>query len=113
MRAILNIVVALLILNFADEHFNDAQYTRAAVAMLSQIARSFGWLPLPLIPLAPGPAVVARAWGVLVNKKPPPGAIGGGVRSYGVAVSAMPYDFHVSGSTYSRLTGAIDDNARL
>jgi hypothetical protein len=35
-------VVALLILNFADEHFNNARYTRAATAMLSHIARSFG-----------------------------------------------------------------------
>jgi hypothetical protein len=31
-------LVALLILNFADEHFNDARYTRAAAA----IARSLG-----------------------------------------------------------------------
>jgi hypothetical protein len=35
-------LVALLILNFADEHFNDARYTRAATAMLSHIARAFG-----------------------------------------------------------------------
>ena len=35
-------VVALLILNFVDEHFNDARYTRAATAMLSQIVESFG-----------------------------------------------------------------------
>jgi hypothetical protein len=35
-------VVALLILNFADEHFNDARYTRAATTMISHIARSFG-----------------------------------------------------------------------
>jgi hypothetical protein len=35
-------LVALLILNFADEHFNDARYTRAATAMFSHIARSFG-----------------------------------------------------------------------
>jgi hypothetical protein len=34
-------VVALLALNFADEHFNSARYTQAAMAMLSQIARSF------------------------------------------------------------------------
>jgi hypothetical protein len=33
-------VVALLILNFADEQFNDARYTRAATAMLFHIARS-------------------------------------------------------------------------
>lgn len=35
-------VVALLILNFADEHFNSARYTRAATTMLIQIVRSFG-----------------------------------------------------------------------
>ena len=35
-------LVTLLILNFVDEHFNDAQYTRATAAMISQIARSFG-----------------------------------------------------------------------
>ena len=35
-------VVALFILNFVDEHYNDARYTRAATAMLSQIAKSFG-----------------------------------------------------------------------
>jgi hypothetical protein len=34
-------VVALLVLNFADEHFNSARYTQAAMAMFSQIARSF------------------------------------------------------------------------
>jgi hypothetical protein len=34
-------VVALLILNFVDEHFNDARYTRAATAVLSNIARAF------------------------------------------------------------------------
>jgi hypothetical protein len=33
-------LVALLILNFADEHFNDARYTRAATAIFSNIARS-------------------------------------------------------------------------
>ena len=35
-------VVALLILNFVDEHFNDARYTRATAVVLSNIARSFG-----------------------------------------------------------------------
>jgi len=35
-------VVALLILNFVDEHFNDARYTRAATNMLSHMVRSFG-----------------------------------------------------------------------
>ena len=34
-------VVALLILNFVDEHFNDARYARAATVMLSNIARPF------------------------------------------------------------------------
>jgi hypothetical protein len=42
MRVILNIAVALLIFNFVDEHFFGAQYTEAAVAMLSEIVRSFG-----------------------------------------------------------------------
>jgi hypothetical protein len=35
-------VVALLLLNFVDEHLNDARYTRAATTMLSHMARSFG-----------------------------------------------------------------------
>jgi hypothetical protein len=34
-------MVALLMLNFVDEHFNDARYTRAMTGMLSNIARSF------------------------------------------------------------------------
>ena len=42
MRVVLATVVALLLLNFMDEHFNDARYTRAAIAMLSRIASSFG-----------------------------------------------------------------------
>ena len=42
MRVVLATVVALLLLNFMDEHFNDARYTRAAMAMLSRIASSFG-----------------------------------------------------------------------
>jgi hypothetical protein len=42
MRVAIATVVALLILNFVDEHFNDARYTRAATAIFSQIARSFG-----------------------------------------------------------------------
>jgi hypothetical protein len=41
MRVAMATVVALLILNFADEHFNSARYTRGAMAMLSHIARSF------------------------------------------------------------------------
>ncbi len=35
-------VVALLIFNFADEHFNDARYLRALTSMFFQVARSFG-----------------------------------------------------------------------
>jgi hypothetical protein len=35
-------VVALLMLNFVDEHFNNARYTKAAMTMVSHIARSFG-----------------------------------------------------------------------
>lgn len=35
-------LVALLILNFVDEHYNDARYTRAATTVLSHIAGSFG-----------------------------------------------------------------------
>jgi hypothetical protein len=33
-------VVALLMLHFVDEHFNDARYTGAATVMLSYIGRS-------------------------------------------------------------------------
>jgi hypothetical protein len=42
MRLAMATLVTLLILNFVDEQFNDARYTRATTAMLSQIARSFG-----------------------------------------------------------------------
>ena len=35
-------VVALLVLEFVDEHFNDARFTQAATVMFSQIVRSFG-----------------------------------------------------------------------
>lgn len=35
-------VVALLFLNFVDEHFNQARYTKAATAMLSHMTKSFG-----------------------------------------------------------------------
>ena len=42
MRVAMATNVALLILNFADEHFNSARYTQAAMGMLSHIARSFG-----------------------------------------------------------------------
>ena len=34
-------LVALLTLNFVDEHFNDARYTRATMALLSNMARPF------------------------------------------------------------------------
>jgi hypothetical protein len=34
-------VVALLVLSCADEHYNNARYTQAAMAVLSQIVRSF------------------------------------------------------------------------
>jgi hypothetical protein len=43
MRVAKAAVVALLILNFVDEHFNDARYTRATTSVLSKVARSFGW----------------------------------------------------------------------
>jgi hypothetical protein len=42
MRVIAATMVALLILNFVDEHFNGAQYSRGAMAVISHIARSFG-----------------------------------------------------------------------
>lgn len=35
-------MVALLFLNFVDEHFNKARYTNAAAAMLSNMTKSFG-----------------------------------------------------------------------
>jgi len=35
-------LVALLILYFVDEHYNDARYTRAATSVFSHVARSFG-----------------------------------------------------------------------
>ena len=35
-------VVALLFLNFVDEHCNSARYTKAAAAMLSHMTKSFG-----------------------------------------------------------------------
>jgi hypothetical protein len=41
MRVAMAALIALLILNFVDEHYNDARYTRAAMAVLSHIARSF------------------------------------------------------------------------
>ena len=36
-------VVALLMLNFVDEHFNSARYTKAAIAMVSHMTKSFSW----------------------------------------------------------------------
>ena len=42
MRALTAALVALLVLHFVDEKYNDARYTRAATAMFSQIVRSFG-----------------------------------------------------------------------
>jgi hypothetical protein len=38
----MTIVVDLLFLNLADEHFNSGRYSGVAMAMLSHIARSFG-----------------------------------------------------------------------
>jgi hypothetical protein len=35
-------MIAVVVIGLVDEHFNDARYTRAATAMLSQIVRSFG-----------------------------------------------------------------------
>jgi hypothetical protein len=42
MRVAVATLVALLILHFVDEQYNDARYTRAATTVLSNIARSFG-----------------------------------------------------------------------
>ena len=42
MRVAMAAVVALLLLNFMDEHFNNARYTRAAVSMAERMIRSFG-----------------------------------------------------------------------
>jgi hypothetical protein len=42
MRVGMAAIVALLILNFVDEHFNDARYGRAAMNMASHIVRSLG-----------------------------------------------------------------------
>ena len=35
-------LVALLILTFVDEHFNDARYMRVMTSIFFQVARSFG-----------------------------------------------------------------------
>jgi len=42
MRVAIATLVALLILHFVDEQYNDARYTRATGTVLSNIARSFG-----------------------------------------------------------------------
>jgi hypothetical protein len=42
MRVAMATIVALLVLNFVDEHFNNAHYTKAAKVVVYQIARSFG-----------------------------------------------------------------------
>ena len=42
MRVATTAVIALLMLNFADEHFNDARYTRATTSLIFKVARSFG-----------------------------------------------------------------------
>jgi hypothetical protein len=42
MRVVGAILVALLALHFVDEQYNDSRYSRAATAMLSHIAKSFG-----------------------------------------------------------------------
>ena len=42
MRVAIATLVALLILFFVDEQYNDARYARAATTVLSNIARSFG-----------------------------------------------------------------------
>lgn len=41
MRVGMAAIVAVLTLNFVDEHFNDARYTRAAINVISQVARAF------------------------------------------------------------------------
>ena len=42
MRVAMAAIVALLFLNFVDEHFNNARYTRAAISMAERVIRSFG-----------------------------------------------------------------------
>jgi hypothetical protein len=41
MRFAMAIIFAMLIFNFADEHFNSARYTQAAMNVISNITRSF------------------------------------------------------------------------
>jgi hypothetical protein len=42
MRVAMAAIVALLCLNFIDERFNDARYTKVAVIMAERVLRSFG-----------------------------------------------------------------------
>lgn len=42
MRVILAVAVALLVLNFVDEHFNDGRYSGAVASMFLSIRQSFG-----------------------------------------------------------------------
>jgi hypothetical protein len=42
MRVAVAAIVALLFLNFMDERFNNARYSRAAVSMAEKVIRSFG-----------------------------------------------------------------------
>jgi hypothetical protein len=42
MRFAMAVIFAVLIFNFADEHFNSARYTLAAMNVISNITRSFG-----------------------------------------------------------------------
>jgi hypothetical protein len=42
MRFAMAVIFAVLIFNFADEHFNSARYTLAAMNAISNITRSFG-----------------------------------------------------------------------
>jgi hypothetical protein len=41
MRFAMAVIFAVLIFNFADEHFNSARYTLAAMNVISNITRSF------------------------------------------------------------------------
>ncbi len=42
MRVILAVTVALLALNFVDEHFNDGRYSSVVASMFLSIRQSFG-----------------------------------------------------------------------
>jgi hypothetical protein len=41
MRFAMAVIFAVLIFNFADEHFNSARYTLAAINVISNLTRSF------------------------------------------------------------------------